>query len=146
MLKKIKNKINFNKLVNNSNNRKYLIIVCFFVVLLIIFLLFYFIGRTSLVTGVDSSVRNEFKKWVLLEDGSGKYTVDMAIDKSLNKVKWKYDKKLDLITVSGEDKSSDDNIVITFSNNGSVEFKSMTRNGVDISYSDWYSYLMSYRD
>lgn len=141
MFKKIKNRINFKKLVNNYN-KKYINIIIFFVILVVVLLLFYFIGKTSIFSGIDSSVKKDFKEWVLLDE----YTVDKAIDKSLKKVNWKYDKKLDVIVISGLDKSSDDKIEMTFTNGDNVTFKSMTRNGEDISYSDWYSYLMSYKD
>ena len=142
MFKNIRNRISFNKLVKNYDNKKYINIIAFIFILVVILSLFYFIGKTSIFSGIDSSVKKDFKEWVLLDE----YTVDKAIDKSLKKVKWKYDKSLDVIIISGLDKSSDDKIVMTFTNDDKATFKSMTRNGEDISYSDWYSYLISYKD
>lgn len=145
MLKKIKNRINFNKLVKNSDNKKYIIIASLVIGSIIILLLFFLLRNTSLISGVDSSVKKEFNDWVLIEEDNYKYTVSAAIDKSLDKVNWKYDKNVDLITISGVDKSTNDKIVMTFTSLNGVTFNSMTRNDIKLTYSDWFSYLISYK-
>lgn len=77
------------------------------------------------------------------KDGEDYYVSD-AVEKAMVAVKWEHDLGTGIVTISGKDRKTKDKIVMTLKVEGYASFESMTRNGKEQNYNQWYEYLMSY--
>ena len=75
---------------------------------------------------------------------STEYDVATASENAMKHVKWK-DKK-GVVTITGKDRKTGDKIVVTFNVGTYIAFDSMTRDGKDLSYSEWKDYMKSYKN
>ena len=86
-------------------------------------------------------VREHFQPWYL----SSKMTAGEIYDKALRNQKYTEDE--DELVIEGKDKKTGKKIKVYYEFKGDrPDFESMTIDGEDKSYSDWYKYMTSYID
>lgn len=72
------------------------------------------------------------------------YLLGDAVEKTMVGVKWDYDLGPCLVTITGRDRKTKDEIEMVLKVYGYATYVSYTRNGKEMNYNQWIEYLMSY--